>query len=36
LREFGLVSGCDDALSALPLQQAIAQLDRVWASALRP
>ncbi|WP_315775922.1 MULTISPECIES: TMEM143 family protein [unclassified Bradyrhizobium] len=36
LREFGLVSGGDDALSALPLPAAIAQLDRVWASALRP
>ncbi|BAM87823.1 conserved hypothetical protein [Bradyrhizobium oligotrophicum S58] len=36
LREFGLVSGGDDALTALPLPEAIAQLDRVWASALRP
>lgn len=35
LREFGLVSGDDEALSALPLREAIAQLDRVWASALR-
>ncbi|GLH78281.1 hypothetical protein SSBR45G_31900 [Bradyrhizobium sp. SSBR45G] len=35
LREFGLVSGDDEALSALPLPEAIAQLERVWASALR-
>ncbi len=35
LREFGLVSGGDDALSALPLPEAIAQLERVWANALR-
>ena len=35
LREFGLVTGGDDALSALPLPDAIAQLERVWAQALR-
>ncbi|MGJ5206326.1 TMEM143 family protein [Bradyrhizobium sp. HKCCYLR20261] len=35
LRELGLVSGDDGALSALPLPEAIAQLDRVWANALR-
>lgn len=36
LREFGLVTGSDEALSALPLPDAIAQLKRVWANALRP
>ncbi|MGJ5069206.1 TMEM143 family protein [Bradyrhizobium oligotrophicum] len=35
LREFGLISGGDDALSALPLPDAIVQLERVWANALR-
>ena len=35
LREFGLVSGDDDALSALPPQQAIAKLEQVWAASLR-
>lgn len=35
LREFGLVSGDDDALSTLPLREALAQLERVWAGALR-
>ncbi|MGJ5178498.1 TMEM143 family protein [Bradyrhizobium oligotrophicum] len=35
LREFGLVSGADEALSALPLPEAIAQLERVWTNSLR-
>ncbi|XUM24636.1 TMEM143 family protein [Bradyrhizobium oligotrophicum S58] len=35
LREFGLVTGGNDALTALPLPEAIAQLERVWANALR-
>ncbi|UFZ08599.1 DUF3754 domain-containing protein [Bradyrhizobium ontarionense] len=36
LREFGLVSGGDDALSALPLPEAIGQLELVWAKSLQP
>jgi len=35
LREFGLVSGDDDELSALPPQQAITKLEQVWAASLR-